>query len=86
MGMAAGVTIGAAELTLGNNIIVIAVFTVIAASTVAVPVIAYLIAPQKVRGPLDGMKAWLQANNATVMAVLLLVIGVGLIGQGIGGL
>jgi len=38
------------------------------------------------RGPLDGMKAWLQANNATVMAVLLLVIGVGLIGQGIGSL
>ena len=32
------------------------------------------------------MKAWLQANNATVMAVLLLVIGVGLIGQGIGSL
>jgi hypothetical protein len=36
MGMATGVTIGAADLSLGN-FVVIAVFTVIAASTVAVP-------------------------------------------------
>jgi hypothetical protein len=36
------------------------------------------------RGPLDALTAWLQANNATVMAVLLLVIGVVLIGKGVG--
>ena len=60
-------------------------FTVIAASTVAVPVIAYLVAADKMRGPLDRLKAWLQANNATVMAVLILVIGVVLIGKGVGG-
>jgi hypothetical protein len=29
---------------------------------------------------------WLQDNNATVMSVLILVIGVVLIGKGIGGL
>jgi maltodextrin utilization protein YvdJ len=38
------------------------------------------------RGPLDRLKAWLQQNNATVMAVLVLVIGVVLIGKGISGL
>jgi hypothetical protein len=32
------------------------------------------------------LKVWLQQNNATVMAVLVLVIGVTLIGKGIGGL
>jgi len=32
------------------------------------------------------LKAWLEDNNATVMAVLLLVIGVVLIGKGIGSL
>jgi hypothetical protein len=32
------------------------------------------------------MKAWLQDNNATVMAVLMLVIGVVLIGKGVSGL
>jgi hypothetical protein len=35
---------------------------------------------------LDGWKSWLLANNATVMFVLLLVLGVMLIGQGFGGL
>lgn len=37
-------------------------------------------------GPLDVLRAWLQANNATVMATLILVIGVVLIGKGISGL
>jgi len=35
---------------------------------------------------LDELKAWLQTTIATVMGVLLLVIGVDLIGHGIGGL
>jgi hypothetical protein len=49
-------------------------------------VIAYAVAKQKMRAPLDAAKAWLQANNATVMAVLILVIGAVLIGKGISGL
>jgi hypothetical protein len=34
-------------------------------------------------GPLDSLRGWLVANNATIMAVLLLVIGVSVIGKGI---
>jgi hypothetical protein len=49
-------------------------------------VIAYLIAPESMAGPLKGMRGWLSENNATVMAVLLLIIGIVLIGRGIGGL
>ena len=45
-----------------------------------------MFAADKMRGPLDRRKAWLQENNATVMAVLILVIGVVLIGKGVGGL
>ncbi len=86
MAVAAGVAIGSAGLSVGSDVVVIAIFTVIAASTVAVPVIAYLVARERMRGPLDAMKAWLEENNATVMAVLILVIGVVLIGKGIGGL
>ncbi len=84
LGAAAGVAIGSAGLSVGGEAVAVAVFTIIAASTVAVPVIAYLFAGQKMRGPLDALKAWLEDNNATVMAVLLLVIGVVLIGKGIG--
>jgi hypothetical protein len=35
-------------------------------------------------GPLESLRTWLVHNNATVMAVLLLVIGVVVIGKGIG--
>jgi hypothetical protein len=77
---------GGAGIGFGQEIVAIAVFTVIAASTVAVPVIGYLFAADRMRAPLDRLKAWLQDNNAVVMAVLLAVIGVVLIGKGIGGL
>jgi threonine/homoserine/homoserine lactone efflux protein len=85
MAVAAGVAIGAAGLSVTDDIIVIAIFTVIAASTVAIPVVAYAVAKEKMRRPLDEAKSWLQDNNAAVMAVLFLVIGAALIGKGIGG-
>jgi hypothetical protein len=86
LGIAAGVAIGGAGISVAQEAVAIAVFTVIAASTVAVPVVGYLFAADRMRGPLDRLKAWLQQNNATVMAVLVLVIGVVLIGKGISGL
>jgi hypothetical protein len=62
---------------------VIVVFTVIAAASVAIPVIAYLVAAKRMAAPLESLRTWLVQNNATVMAVLLLVIGVVIIGKGI---
>lgn len=70
----------------GSYVVPLVVFTVIAASTVAVPVIAYAVAADRMRGPLDSLRHWLEQNNATVMFVLLLVLGVVLIGKGLGGL
>ena len=82
----AGVIIGSAGLSIGSEIGSIAVFTAIAGATVAVPVIAYLVAAEKMRGPLDRLKAWLETNNAAVMGVLILVLGAVLLGKGISGL
>jgi hypothetical protein len=62
-----------------------AVFVVLAMSTVVLPVVVYRVLGARVRPTLEALDAWLQANNATVMSVLLLVIGVVLIGKGIGG-
>ena len=86
MATGAGLAIGSAALSVGNDVVAIVVFTAIAASTVAIPVIAYAVAAEKIRGPLDMLRAWLQANNTTVMATLILVIGAVLIGKGISGL
>ena len=83
MGIAAGVIIGTAGLTAGEVTLAIVVFTLIAACTVAIPVIAYLVASTRMAGPLESLRTWLVQNNATVMAVLLLVIGVVVIGKGL---
>ena len=80
----AGATVGAAGLSGSEDAVVIAVYTAIAASTVAIPVIGYALAKDRMAGPLQNLKVWLQANNATVMAVLLLVLGAVLIGKGLG--
>ncbi|HEY9366775.1 MAG TPA: GAP family protein [Agromyces sp.] len=84
MAAGAGVLIGTAGLSGGEITLVIVIFVIIAACSVAVPVIAYLLASEKMAGPLESLRGWLVQNNATVMAVLLLVIGVVLIGKGIG--
>jgi hypothetical protein len=83
MGAGAGVAISAASLARGETVVVIAVYTGVAASTVAVPVIAYLLATDRMAGPLESLRGWLVRENAVVMAVLLLVIGVVMVGNGI---
>ena len=84
MAAGAGVIIGTGGLTGGEITLSIVIFTVIAACSVAVPVISYLVATEKMAAPLETLRGWLVQNNATVMAVLLLVIGVVMIGKGIG--
>jgi threonine/homoserine/homoserine lactone efflux protein len=83
LAVSAGLIIGAAGLALGQAAVAIAIFVVLAACTVIIPVIGYLIASARLAGPLDRLRGWLVENNATIMAVLLLVIGVVLIGKGI---
>jgi threonine/homoserine/homoserine lactone efflux protein len=83
MAISAGLIIGGAGLAVGQTVVVIVIFVLLAASTVLIPVVAYLIASERLAGPLDRLRAWLVNNNATIMAVLLLVIGVAVIGKGI---
>ena len=83
---AAGVAIGGADLTSGGTVVSIAVFAILAASTVVLPVLGYLLAADRLRGPLDKLESWLRAHNTAVMSVLVLVIGVTLIGKGVGAL
>jgi threonine/homoserine/homoserine lactone efflux protein len=82
LAIAAGVVVGGAGLTVGQVAVVIMIFVLLAASTVLVPVFGYLIASARLAGPLDKLRQWLVDNNAVIMAVLLLVLGVALIGKG----
>ena len=78
--------IGGAALSVEETVVAVAVFVLIGASTVMVPVLGYLVARARMQGPLDELRVWLTANNATVMSVLLLVIGVAIFGKGLAGL
>ncbi len=83
-------TIGAATavaqlgVSTSDAVVALAVFVVVASASIAVPVAIYLFAQARAQAILDTWKTWLQDNNATVMAVLLVVIGVALFSQGLG--
>jgi threonine/homoserine/homoserine lactone efflux protein len=83
--LGAGTTIGAAHLPAGQVVVVMVIFTVLASSTVAIPVVGFLAARERMTRPLDELRGWLTQNNAAVMAVLLVVLGTALIGKGIAG-
>lgn len=80
----AGVTIGSAGAPVPTAVVAIIVFIIVAASTVLTPVLAYLVAAQRMGGALDATRVWLLRENAVIMAVLMLVMGVVMIGKGIG--
>ncbi|WP_280232910.1 GAP family protein [Nocardia cyriacigeorgica] len=84
--VSAGVVIGTGGLSAQGDIVAVIVFTILAASTVLVPVLGYAVAADRLRGGLDAMKVWLQDNNHLVMAIVLLVMGAVVLGKGIGGL
>jgi threonine/homoserine/homoserine lactone efflux protein len=86
MAIAAGLVIGPAGLSTGDTVVAIVVFVVIAMTSVAVPVFGYLIAADRFRGTLERLREWLTQNNAIVMSVLLLLIGVVTFGKGLQGL
>jgi len=83
--LAAGSTVGSAGLGTGGAVVAVAAFTVLAASTVAVPVLAHAVAAERMRKPLDALHAWLVQENAVIMGTLLTVMGAVVAGHGIAG-
>ena len=84
--LAAGSTIAQAGLADAEPWIVLSVFVALASLTVVLPVAYYLVAGESAKRTLDSMKSWLTTNNATVMSLLFLILGVLLVGNGVGGL
>lgn len=82
----AATAVAKAALPAGQTVAALAVFAVIATIGVAVPVVYYLVGGEDAVSTLDGWKRWLAANNAIVMAVLLLILGVKLFAEGLAAL
>ncbi|GLI28933.1 hypothetical protein ARHIZOSPH14_31750 [Agromyces rhizosphaerae] len=80
---AAGLNIRGAELSAGESAAVIAVYTIISASSVAVPIVLTLIAPDRMTPRIVRMREWMVRNNGAVTAVIVLLIGVVVFGYGL---
>jgi len=62
------------------------VFIVVGSLSILAPVFIYFALGAKAAVILNELKTWMAAHNAAIMAVLLLVLGVKLVGDAIGGL
>lgn len=81
--IAAAATIAGTGLAGGEQAVVLAVFVLIGSAGVLAPLIVYLVAGEGAARTLDSWKAWAATHNAAVMAVLFLVFGFKLVGDGL---
>jgi threonine/homoserine/homoserine lactone efflux protein len=70
----------------GEQAIALVIFILIASLGVMAPVVAYFLLGERSQAMLADLKDWLTQNSATIMAVVLLVLGFKLVGDGISGL
>ena len=78
------VAVSSAALPAGQQVVVLAIYVVLASLGVAAPIIAVLFLGDRSDTVLDGWKAWLTRNNTAMMAVIYLFFGVYLIGKNLG--
>ncbi len=80
---AAGFAIGAAHLSAPGTALAVLYFTLLAGSTAALPIVAYLVWSHRIDGHLERFKDWLQRRQTVITTVLLGLLGIGLIYNGI---
>jgi type IV secretory pathway VirB2 component (pilin) len=71
----AGLAIGSGNLGNAGELVTGAIYIVVAASTVAIPVLAYVAAGHRMDDPMARLKEWMEGNNAAMLAVVLVLIG-----------
>jgi threonine/homoserine/homoserine lactone efflux protein len=84
--VAGATAIAQAGISGGQQAVALVVFILIASLGVAAPIVIYFALGERAGPLLERLKNWLAQNNAVIMAVLLVIIGVKLIGDGISGL
>jgi len=83
MNAASGLVIGTAGLGMPGASLAVAYYTVIAGSTVLVPILAYAIAGERVDPQLERLKQWMERQHAVLIAGLFAAVGLLLVYTGI---
>jgi threonine/homoserine/homoserine lactone efflux protein len=80
---AAGLAISAADLNAVGSWLAVVAYAVLAASTVLIPMLAYAVAADRLDGPLERVREWIERQHAALTAVILALVGIILLYQGI---
>jgi threonine/homoserine/homoserine lactone efflux protein len=83
--LAAATTIAATNLPATDQIIAFIVYALIATIGVGAPLVIYVTMGDRSKTILDNLKTWLAHHNAAIMAVIFLIIGAKVLGQGVAG-
>ncbi len=84
--LAGGLAIGTSGLGVAGKWVFAAVFVVLSGSTVAIPILGYASAGDRLDEPLERLKAWMEKNHAAMLAVVLVLIGLMVVYNGISAL
>jgi hypothetical protein len=71
----AGLNIGGSGLGDAAKWMLAAIFVVVAASTVAIPILAYAAAGHRLDDPMTRLKDWMEKNHGALLAAVLVLIG-----------
>ena len=83
---AAGLAIGTEGLGRTGAVLGLVYYVMIAASTAALPILAYAVSGDRLDQPLVRLKDWMERQHATLVAAILIVLGVLVLYKGIHGL
>lgn len=83
--LAASASISEAGLEPADTALAIVVYVALGSITVAGSVLLYLSSPKRAARPLAAVGQFMATNNATIMMVILLLLGAKLLGDGLGG-
>ena len=86
MCLAAGLAIGTEGLGRTGAFLGVAYYVAVAASTVALPILAYAVSGDRLDPALTRVKDWMERQHAVLVAAILVVIGILVLYKGIHGL
>lgn len=83
MCLAAGLAVGTSPVSAAAKTMCAVFFVAVSASTVAIPILAYVGAGDALDGPLERLKVWMEKNHGALLAAILVLIGLMVLYKGI---
>jgi len=83
LGITAGLGLHAASVDRAEAAALVLIYTLIATSTVVIPIIASFLAPERVQPKLVSARDWISANGRVLTSAMMFMIGVVIFGAGL---